>query len=98
MFIIGIGELRTPGVVQVYLLCKVCKKDQEAVYLRRCEAVHFPMLWTFQDRFVFEVDRRGYQRNESLLECKRKQTATATMAAAEGGDEDGGVENEAHFG
>ncbi len=95
-FIIRVVELRTPSVVDRRLVDVPSKKQEESVDLLVRESVNVSVDRTFEDCFVFKEKGRRGNKLKPVLRDETQEVSASPVRAAEGGDEDGCVEDEAY--
>lgn len=78
------------------LLSKPREQQQEAIYFVVAVSVNFRVCGTLEYRFVFEEESRSGDHVDPALKDEVQDATARALAAAEGFDEDGGVEDDAH--
>jgi len=96
LLVVRIVELGTDLKINDRLFDEAGEEQEEAVDLGISIAMDFGMDRTLEHGLVLEVETGGGNHLKAALKCEVEKTATGPCGAAEGGDENRGVEDEAH--
>ncbi len=96
-FIVGIGELRFPLVIDPHGLDKSGEISKDCIQFCVTESVNRTLLGPGQHIFIFKEEGRCSESKEAPVLQQTKQAVARSRPAAERGNDYGCVENETHL-